>query len=68
MAEFCLDCFNKLNDTDYTKKEVRLEEDFCEACASWKPCVMQLHPKTLGYRIADGIRKRLESRRKRKGE
>ena len=49
MAEFCLKCFNELNDTNYTKSEVCLEEDFCEGCAEWKPCVMELYPKPLFY-------------------
>lgn len=58
MAEFCLDCFNKLHDTDYTEREVWLEVDFCEGCAEWKPCVMQLYPKPLFYRLVDGIREK----------
>ncbi len=37
MAEFCLECFNCMNGT---AKEVWLEEDLCEECAVWKPCVM----------------------------
>ncbi len=68
MAEFCLKCFNELNETDYTEKEVWLEVDFCEGCGEWKPCVMELRPKPLRYRIVDSIRNRLESRRNMKGE
>lgn len=45
MAEFCLDCFNELNHTHYTKSEVWLEEDFCEGCGEWKPCIVDLRPK-----------------------
>ena len=42
MAEFCLDCFNKLNDTKLTSKEVILEDDICEGCSEIKPCVMTI--------------------------
>lgn len=57
MAEFCLDCFNKMNDTDYKPSQVWLEEDFCEGCADWKPCVIDLQPKPLLWRLVDSVRK-----------
>ena len=53
MAEFCLSCFNEMNDTHYDKSEVWLEEDFCEGCAEWKPCVIELRPKPLLLRLFD---------------
>ena len=56
MAEFCLKCFNELNGTDYQANDVWLEEDFCEGCADWKPCVMELRPKPLLLRLIDGVR------------
>lgn len=56
MAEFCLKCFNELNDTNYTESEVWLEEDYCEGCVDWKPCVMELYPKPLFYRFIDWVR------------
>lgn len=40
MAEFCLDCFNRMNRTDYRESDVELDEDFCEGCGTWKPCVI----------------------------
>ena len=48
MAEFCLDCFNQMNDTKLTDKEVILEDDLCEGCGEVKPCVMTIKksPKT----------------------
>ena len=48
MAEFCLDCFNRLNDMKLTEKEVILEEDLCEGCGDIKPCVIAIEksPKT----------------------
>ena len=42
MAEFCLDCWNKLNGTHYTPDQVWLEEDLCEGCGAWKPVVVDI--------------------------
>ena len=56
MAEFCLDCFNKMNGTHYKENQVWLEEWLCEGCAEWKPCVMQLYPKPIICRIVDFAR------------
>ena len=49
MAEFCLDCFNELNGTNYSKKEVWLADDFCEECCEWKPCVVDLKPNPFRF-------------------
>jgi hypothetical protein len=49
MAEFCLDCFNDLNGTDYSNKEVWLANDFCEGCGKWKPCVLDLKPNPFWF-------------------
>ena len=57
MAEFCLKCFNELNGTDYQANEVWLEEDFCEGCGDWRPCVMELRPKPLIWRLVGVVRK-----------
>lgn len=59
MAEFCLDCFNKMNKTGYTKSEVWLEKDFCEGCADWRPCVMGLRPKPFILRLTDWVSRML---------
>lgn len=56
MAEFCLDCFNRMNGTHYKEKQVWLDEYLCEGCAEWKPCVMQLYPKPIVYRIVNFAR------------
>jgi len=53
MAEFCLRCFNELNGTNYKTNEVWLENDFCEGCADWRPCVLELRPKPLLWRLVD---------------
>lgn len=47
MAEFCIDCFNRINKTNYSKYTVTLGEDFCEGCGVQKPCVMFLKPTLL---------------------
>ena len=59
MAEFCLNCFNELNGTDYKASEVWLEDDFCEGCGDWKPCVFELWPKPLLWRLAGYVRRLL---------
>ena len=56
MAEFCLDCFNRMNGTHYKENQVWLEDCLCEGCAEWKPCVMQLYPKPIIWRIVDFAR------------
>jgi len=50
MDEFCLSCWNALNQTKLTETEVLLSKDldFCEGCASWQPVVD-------GYRRSPGI-------------
>lgn len=53
MAEFCLECFNKINHRNYTGKEVWLEYDLCEECGEIKPCVMELTPKPIFWRLVD---------------
>lgn len=53
MAEFCLECFNKMNDTDFKKHQVWLEVDLCEGCGEMKPCVYELGPKPLLLSIFD---------------
>lgn len=44
MAEFCLDCFNKMEKANLKKRHVVLssEEDLCEGCGEYKKVVMRL--------------------------
>ena len=44
MAEFCLDCWNKLNDSNFTEKEylISREPDLCEECGEWKPVIIRV--------------------------
>ena len=46
MAEFCLDCWNKLNHTRLAKEDVILSDNFdlCEECAEFKPVVEAITP------------------------
>lgn len=58
MAEFCLDCYNKLNDTNYREKDVTLDDelDLCEGCGEWKPCVLSLEPSGFLSGLFDWIK------------
>ncbi len=39
MAEFCLDCYNRLNNTNLKKRDVKLSVDVCERCGQVKPTI-----------------------------
>jgi len=41
MAEFCLDCLNKLDGTHLTEADVILMDDLCEGCGKVVPCVVR---------------------------
>lgn len=42
MAEFCLDCWNKINETCDKKGKYILSKDLdlCEGCGKWKPIII----------------------------
>lgn len=42
MAEFCLDCWNRLNHTSYTERDFILSEELelCEGCAKFKQIIL----------------------------
>ena len=54
MAEFCLECWNKLNRTNDTEREVILSKraEFCEECCGIKKVV-------IGYKCKMDMRERL---------
>ena len=56
MAEFCLDCWNKLNKKDFTEKDYVLsrELDLCEECGQWKPVIVRVRrfPALYTLRVA----------------
>lgn len=67
MAEFCLDCFNWMGGTHYTRRDVVLDQDFCEECGEVKPCVVilrrRLRFKLMIQDILDTRRQLRERRR-----
>lgn len=42
MAEFCLDCWNKIMDTKDTKRKFVMSRDLelCEECGEWKSVIV----------------------------
>ena len=42
MAEFCLECWNRLNETTYDEKKYVISKDLdlCEGCGEWKPVII----------------------------
>ncbi len=42
MAEFCLDCWNKINESDDSEKKYIISKDLdlCEECGEWKPVII----------------------------
>lgn len=42
MADFCLDCWNKINETNGSKRKYILSEDLelCEGCGEWKRVII----------------------------
>jgi len=49
MAEFCLECWNKImGTTDPPRKYIlSIELDFCEECAQWKPVIIRVKKRYL---------------------
>lgn len=44
MAEFCLDCRNKINETNDSPKKYHLSRglDYCEECGQWKSVIISM--------------------------
>ncbi len=43
MAEFCLECFRKIDgDMSLTENDVIMDMDLCEGCGEWKPGVIRV--------------------------
>lgn len=42
MAEFCLDCWNKINGTNYTEKHYIISKELhlCEGCGEYKHVIL----------------------------
>lgn len=43
MAEFCVDCWNKMNETDYSSNRfvISKEIDLCEGCGEFKNVIIR---------------------------
>ena len=43
MSEYCLDCWNEINETNDPKEKYILskELDLCEGCGEWKPVIIR---------------------------
>ena len=67
MAEFCLDCYNRLYEKNYREDQVELELGLCEGCGEWKtvvawvgrPSVLRRLAGTLGW-YAIRLRRKLD--------
>lgn len=47
MAEFCIECENRMSGPDYepiTEADVITDWDYCEGCGQWKPCIVAFEP------------------------
>lgn len=51
MAEFCIDCVNEMNDSNYTEKSVVLSEniELCEGCGEYKRVVIEIKEKKMFF-------------------
>lgn len=47
MAEYCIDCFNKINRLNLSKKDVLCDVDLCEGCGEIKECVIVIKRPSL---------------------
>lgn len=57
MAEFCLKCFNQLNETKYTEAELVLsgELDLCEGCGRMRRVVVGERKFRWLYRLIGSV-------------
>ena len=53
MAEFCVDCWNKINETNTSEKRYILSEDLnlCEECGEWKHTIIIAKSACYRYRF-----------------
>ena len=60
MAEFCLDCWNKIMETDDPPKKFVLsrELELCEACGAWKPVIAAVRKR---YILKEWLRERISA-------
>jgi len=60
MAEFCLDCWNEISESNDTEKMYFLskEPDFCEGCRQWKPVIIAVKPAYMLRKFFRGRKKK----------
>ncbi len=48
MAEFCIDCWNKMNNSNYAKNNFVVSDrlDLCEGCGEYKHVVIYIKEKS----------------------
>lgn len=53
MAEFCLDCWNKMNESKDNEKKYILSDDLdlCEGCREWKPIIIMMRREYYMYKF-----------------
>lgn len=59
MAGSCLQCWNKLNNSNDTEREFILSDklDLCEGCGEWKPMIVAKRWCGLGYDLREWFSK-----------
>ena len=60
MAEFCLECFNKINNANLKKRDVTLSKypTLCEECGEIKPVIIRIWERHIVDRYLDAFRKK----------
>ena len=58
MSEICLDCLSKLDGKRYRPSAVILDDDWCEECCQYKPCVIRFRKPWERVKYFFGIRER----------
>ena len=53
MAEFCLGCWNKIMETNDSRKKFVMSRkpDFCEECQQWKPVIIRVRKGYLFWQL-----------------
>ena len=67
MAEFCLDCWNKIMGNDDPPKKYILSRslDLCEECGEWKPVIIRVKRRYLAVEWFHECREGVEATQKR---
>lgn len=55
LAEFCVDCWNRIHHTHYDETELWLETDLCEECGEVKGCIISLQRKPLVIQLCSEL-------------